>query len=530
MRRTDAAITKSTDGHRAESLLSRRALLRRTSLAAFGAIAGAELAGCFASAAASTKTILLSRHGARGDGRTDDTAAIQRAVNAAPNGSIVKGERGRVYVVNGAISFPEDHVTLDLDGATIRTGSDRTGAAQASDLIFGISDRRGVQIRNGVIGVPLSPYGGSQVGAKILLWRSSGCGVSRLHADCAGSALVSVTGGGWHRISHNRIRRGSVAGVSCSEVVVARNVIEQSPYNALGFTGYAGGPARSNQFIDNVIRGCGRIGIEDHSPDGPGYNRGTVIRGNRIETPAANASSGTAISAIGTAAVVEGNTIIGATGYAIEADGQGTKVLGNTISWHKPPAVSGSPPAIVINTSTPGAPAAIVSGNRISNAVVAISVFANPHLGGLVVERNRIENPASIGISLSAPSGTFSAPTCTDNEVSFSGPARAGLHSRIGIQTTTATKLLRNRISYGADTYSRHITDVPIEFAGDDVVARKNVIVSHRRTRGNLVCRSLGGSWSGWKLTDNQFLDGAAADLSSLISPVLQGNVGRLTL
>lgn len=510
-------------------LLGRRALFARGSGAALGALLGARL-GSGVSRAAPGPTIHLESYGAAGNGSTDDTAAIQRAVSAAPPGSRIVGAPGRVYVLNGTVYFTANNVTLDLRRATVRTGARRTGAAAATDTIFQISRLSGVRITNGAIAAPLSPYSGRAPTAKILIAQSTGCVVDHLNADCAGSTLVTVSSGGGHRIEHNLVNRGSIGGLACSNVVIRRNVITDSPYNALGIAGYRGAPAVGNQYIENEIRRFGRIGIEDASPDGATYNHGAAIRGNRIEAPAADASSGTAISSVGTASVIARNTILGATGWGIETNGLGTRVLNNQISWARPNSGSAQAPAIVINSSTPGAPRPIVSGNHIINAHVGISVYAGPYLGPVIIERNKIQNPAVTGIALAVQGGSFAGAACTKNVIEFSVPAQPRVGIRIGIQTTGATTLFDNRISYGKNTYSRRTVDVPIEFEGDDVTARGNVVLSQRRTQGNLVCRSRNGSWSGWTLSNNQFLNGTLADLSNLIHPVLQSNTGRLIL
>jgi hypothetical protein len=512
---------------RTDSLLGRRELVGRVLAATVGAGIGPRLLGGGSSAAAAAKTIYLRRYGARGDGRTDDTVAIQRAVNAAPSGFTILGDRGRMYVVGGTVSFPRDSVTLDLAGATIQIGP-RPARAASADAVLMIAGRTGVRITNGRI----EPRGSRGLdppsGGRIILDRSTSCVVDHMQADCGGAPFVNVFLGGWHRIHHNRVVHGSIGGLSCSYVLVKRNVLDHSPNNALGFAGYKTAPANGNHYVDNLIRGFGRIGIEDYSPDGAALNYGAVIRGNTIQAPARNATSGTAISAIGTAAVIEANWIRDAAGYAIEATGLGTQVLKNRISWRRPDHSSGSP-AIIINSSTPGAPAALVGANHIVNALVAIAVYAGPYLGPLTVERNVIKDPALVGIALSSD-GQFSGPTCLENEVSFSRPAPAGIRTRIGIQTTTATRLIRNRVSYGRRTGSRRTLDVPLDFVGNDVVARGNVVDGGGRRRGQLISQSLTDTWSGWTLINNQFVHGASADLLSLSRPLVMGNIGPITV
>ncbi len=253
------------------------------------------------------------------------------------------------------------------------------------------------------------------------------------------------------------------------------------------------------------------------------YNAGALIRGNTIGPPAANAASGTAISAVGTGALVEANIIQEATGYAIEATGLGTQVLNNKISWAKPNTIGAA--AIVVNSSAPGTNfSAVVKGNTITNAYVGIATYAQPWLAPLTVSGNTIVNPVSVGLALCPPSGTIAAVTCQANTVSFTSKPPNGL--RIGIKTTAGAQLSSNRVSYTSATYSPGVYDIPVQFVGGGVVLTGNVTDGGGRTDGYIGSGSLGGYWSGWTLTHNSFIDGAPASIAGLVSPVLSGNVG----
>jgi hypothetical protein len=63
--------------------------------------------------------------GAVGDGVTDDTAAIQAAIDSLPNGGVIYGENGKNYAVSSATSILiPSNITLDFNGGTVtQTGA-----------------------------------------------------------------------------------------------------------------------------------------------------------------------------------------------------------------------------------------------------------------------------------------------------------------------------------------------------------------------------------------------------------------------
>ena len=98
--------------------LSRRALLRGAGTLAVPWLAGSPRLAWGEPAARSVRD-----HGARGDGKANDTAAIQAAIDAAPGGVVVfpPGE-----YVSGTLRL-RDHLTLRLSaGATLIASPDDT--------------------------------------------------------------------------------------------------------------------------------------------------------------------------------------------------------------------------------------------------------------------------------------------------------------------------------------------------------------------------------------------------------------------
>ncbi|HEX8064316.1 MAG TPA: right-handed parallel beta-helix repeat-containing protein [Allosphingosinicella sp.] len=102
---------------------------RRRFVAAGCASAAAFMIGATRLCAQSPAVVRPEDHGARGDGRSDDTAALQAAMNAAPAGGRLRLRSGAVYRIDtnanpssGAFGGlrVKSGVTLELNGAELR--------------------------------------------------------------------------------------------------------------------------------------------------------------------------------------------------------------------------------------------------------------------------------------------------------------------------------------------------------------------------------------------------------------------------
>jgi hypothetical protein len=379
----------------------------------------------------------LAEFGARGDGRSDDTTAIQAALNAAQPGTTVMGQSDARYVISNTLTFPADQVTLDLDGASIRVGAHRVPGSelQTNDTMFSISGRNGVRITNGKIlsagsgsvgsGIRLLgglPFlgGGTQGGApyRIHIVGGQNCTVDRMTAVCAGSLFVYLSGKG-HTISGNRIMGGGIAGVATTNVTVQGNTLTYSPSDAISFTGYPGAPVTGTRYLNNTISGYGRVGIEEYSPGNAQYCISPTLSGNRISSPSDWNSAGTGISAISSGATINDNRITDAVGWAIEATGLGTTIAGNRIGWSSQSGAARRSTAIVINTSLPSDTRPVsVRANSINGGSTGIELYGSAFYCPVTIDKNQIRNALQKGIVL-APAATSGLVRVSNNVVSF---------------------------------------------------------------------------------------------------------------
>jgi hypothetical protein len=483
-------------------------------------------------AAAAGGTVPLSNYGVVGNGSTDDTAAIQAALNAAGSGTTLLGAAGKVYVITSTLSFPADGVTLDLGGGAIVIGTTRSlgSELQTNDTMFDINGRTGVRITNGTILKARSPYGGGGLPYRIHLVAGSGCRIDHLTADCGGSLFVYLSGQ-QHTIAFNSITYGAISGVATSKATVQGNTLANSPSNAISFTGYAGAPVDGTAYLDNVISGYGRIAIEESSPNGARYCTNPVIKGNTISAPSTSNANGTGISAICIGATIENNTITDAIEWAIEATGVGTTISGNKISWtpNNPAAVSST--AIVVNTSlSTNLNQVTVSQNTITGGAIGIQMFGSAFYCPTSISANTITNTTYQAIVLAPAANAGLLPNnaliqAVGNIINFTEPPRPST-TRYGIITASTAVLTDNQIRYTQSSYRPGVYDIGYAFSGNAVEMNSNLADGGGRTDGLVVSGSLGGTWIGWLLVSNRFINGAAGYTRGLILSVALGNTG----
>lgn len=248
--------------------------------------------------------------GARGDGATDDTRAIQRCLHEAPEGAVVQLRRGAIYRIDtnyaptwgsfGGLRLKTSQI-LDLNGAELRalpSSRPQGSVVQA----FRINDWRIVgpgritgerQIHRGQ---------GGEWGMGISAWSSSGwtIGPGVEVASCWGDGIYvgSAPNGGF-----------------CEGFLIDRAGVSNCRRNGISIVAGRNGEIRSPTI--RQIRGTAPQGGIDLEPDDPRRpNRNIRISGGTIR----DAEVGVYITG--------GNENVVVTGMDIEADNSGV-IIGN---------------------------------------------------------------------------------------------------------------------------------------------------------------------------------------------------------
>ncbi|MEA3009200.1 MAG: hypothetical protein QOJ91_892 [Sphingomonadales bacterium] len=319
-------------------------------------------------------------HGARGDGRTDDTAALQLALDLAPPGAIVRLRRGAVYRIDpnyrpvreeiGGLRLKSGQI-LELNGAELRALPSRF---PHSSVVQGYMTSGWKIVGPGrIVGERMEHAGtGGEWGMGISAWGSADWqivgGVEV--ADCWGDGIyVGSHGGGFCEnflIDGVKVRNCRRNGIS---IVSGRNgEIRNFDIEKIDGTAPAGGIDLEPDLPDfpnrNIRISSGRIRAVQVGIYITNANQGVSISGMDIEAE----NSGILVGDRSTDVRIENNPNIksnigGAEGGAIRtAATHPESIRGLTIRNNQ---LSGGG-AFVIEIFGPGYQGVVVSRNRIS--------------------------------------------------------------------------------------------------------------------------------------------------------------------
>jgi parallel beta-helix repeat protein len=367
--------------------------------------------------ACAATNVSVTSYGAVANDGADDTAAFQRAVDAAANG-VLTIPAGRYDIGQVIVTHPTE-IKGEGDASLLRL---RNGV---NNTMLTIRKTRNVYIHDLQIDGNLTGQtGGYPHGIQFDGTTDSTATRLFVH-DCEKSGVNMFVGADRITATDSRFadNENDVEVHSSAYCYVAGNYAERTQYESWVSYEQAYGPglAHHNTIVNNVSKDA-YAGINVQR------THDCVIKGNTV----VNAQWGIMVEAQNDSPysynnVVEGNTLTGganSTDYAInvEAPSHGDRVIGNTVTgWHETP----------LRVTEPGA---VFEGNTFRNCDKAAQVTAND----CTFTNNTFSGSGDSGIIISTP---LSGLTFSGNTIENS--AREGI---IVIDTLKNSAFLRNTI------------------------------------------------------------------------------------
>ncbi|MHB8706020.1 MAG: cell wall-binding repeat-containing protein [Coriobacteriia bacterium] len=411
------------------------------------------------SASATAAAISVADHGATGNDTSDDTAAFQAAINAAPSG-------GSVFIPAGTYVLGQVKVTKPLEIAGVGATSVMKLRTGANQTLLAIDDTDHVTVRDLAIdgnvagqtsGYPHGIQFSSTTDSTVIRVDIRNCEKSAVSVY-DGSDRVSVTNSRFDN-NENDVEIHSSAYNYCAD-----NFATNTQYESWVSYEQVGGPGKAhhNTIVNNTSNGgyCG-INIERSHDD--------LVKGNTVQ----NTKWGIMIqgrdSTYSYNETVIDNVLIGGAnsiqwGITAENPSHGNTIARNSVTdWGGTPLniqsddsvfegnIIDSPKAVPIKTGN-----VIVRNNSFKNSTEA-GVLFSAAVSDVVFEGNTVSGAAEEGVLVLDPVTrlTFVRNTITGNGTSAPGTLD-GLYS---VGTWTASSFLGNKIYNGsAATQKRPVT------------------------------------------------------------------------
>lgn len=250
--------------------------------------------------AAKSSFVTPEMYGATGDGTTDDSTALQNAINQ--KGLIIFGT-GKTYKVTSTLRI-KDHTTLDLNGATINCTNKHLLFNFLGDSTFtGYSGNGDITIRNGII-----------IGGSVSFAHAENILFENVHfKDSLNDHFLEVCA-----CKNYAIRNGSFVGMK----YLTTSVMEYINIDPCSRSPFPWLDDASSAFYDGTVN-------DGISIEGCKFSLGTGDYAYGFNAIGVHASDGNAHKNIS----IIGNEINGYTGCGIRLNNmQGVLVDGNTIS------------------------------------------------------------------------------------------------------------------------------------------------------------------------------------------------------
>lgn len=478
----------------------------------------------------------VKKYGAKGDGITDDTKAIQAAINAETVITLSKG----TFIINKTLEMRSGVKIYAATGATLKGGSSITGTLLTNGRYINFTNDDNCLINNLTFAQASKAY-------KLSAWYNSVIFVNHsknieikyntfsftLPYNRSGLMGVWVSGEG---SSDNLVKGNTMNNVGieycedgASNTTVDGNTIKHAPH--CGIVGHGNTPTycTGNVIVNNIIENSGTMGIEDW-----GNIDGTIIRNNIITGTGKNAATkvdGMGISVVGVNARVVGNKITDAQTYYIEAASNRNQYIDSNIIND----VEGRAIGIIVNVRDSLAArsannGSIVCNNTITGTDMAISIFGD-NVHHSVVKNNTIKNPGAKGIYIDSAAPTYDL-DILNNNISFTTPNsryRRAIESYTNLEPNTSNQNLtidNNVITYSSSASGGSGVETGIMLNTDNTTVSNNIVNGNDITAGGSKVWGISGNIAKiFNLTlINNTITGAIVDLNDFSMKTQSGN------
>jgi hypothetical protein len=395
-----------------------------------------------------TNAVNVKTYGAAGNGSTDDTKALQNAIN----GANVLVLNGGTYIINQTLNMRAGVQIFGINGATIKPGTGMSGNLLNNGRYFMINGVKGCKLIN-LIFKPSSEAFNYSVWANSVIYITnstfstimynqfnfnqpySSTGVEGVWVDGAQSAYTLI----YKNICNTVGIEYAEAGASYTTAQL--NVINNAHANGMSGQGNSTTYCTHNIVSYNTINNAGWNGIVDWSNiDGTQITYNTINGSGKWASPN---SDGEGIQAQGVNTIVSHNTIKDAQAEYIEV-GSTDKTIDSNILIDTKFLAEG----ITVNTQPPPYPNArqtvtILNHNTITGCHDGIEIYgANSPSVNII--NNTINNPYSTSIEVISKAPVYKEVNINGNTFNFTTP---NLVSRTAILTYPGTLTSTQQVS-----------------------------------------------------------------------------------
>lgn len=394
-------------------------------------------------------------YGAKGDGYTDDTKAIQNAINAQ---TVLVFKKG-TYIINSTLNLRSGVKIYGTGGAAIKAGNAMTGTLLSLGRCIYINGCNRNLITNMVFlqsdkAYNLGPWGNSCIYIRDSQYTSLTYNKFNYHQPYQHLGVEAIWVDGMQTLNTYIAKNiCNTTGIEYAEngasgTICIANTINNSFSNALSGDGNGTQYCKNTQVLNNIINNAGYNGINDY-----GLIDGTIIKGNVItgtgKSPTEYAM-GEGIQAVAVNTVVSYNTIIDAQAEYIECATNNKIIEYNTIIDYNMQA-----DGIVVNTTPNNFQGAatrttsVLNHNSISGCANAITI-TGAYTPSVTVQNNTISNPKATGVNILSNASSYSL-TVANNLFYFSKPS---LGVRKAVVTYTTNKTNSQYVAFNNNTFN----------------------------------------------------------------------------